>query len=685
MTTMNNNNNNNNNNNKTREEEKEAEVLDCIERAIELLTRSFIYTSAESSHKCVIIEGTTIDVDDDESFLLKRRREEYLVVRFSKKKKNSNNNNSNSNSNEVEENENVYRWKGNPLENRKSFVRFCSALSREKLPIIILLRERRYKTKTMKELIRFMEVYAHLSNEGIRCAVVIANDDEKKIEESSSIKRNNERHRLYRWRGNDGFMFGCSAKAVHDSWGEEMRRLYKKVTEFVDGEYYERDETCVMLLNNNMNMKKTNIELYQNICLDVPEQLQEVSQDIVNLIRSRIKERDNDNYDDNNACYKVAISTRERFDMFKQWHYVETLPSLYGVYLEIQIGNELDTTPIAYISFHTEEAPPNFKCVASSVDMSVAQEFAVVDRLVVNPEYRKKGLKELLLKIGCDAFHERGIPCRIKTSSSSASSALNKCKEILAFEKFKTSKDTGKEKSSGRRMIIVNVPAQQSHKASNTSCDKGEGKDMRKDVARWLNALSPDTCDKLTPKIRTIFDNITNDEDRVFVSEFALRLISMSPIFRKLISACVKGTRLECFLRERLAEEIKKLSTTEENAAALLSEEERSARKRFLCAFLENINDIGDSSYSLSSSSFLFTKENACALSRQQVFDEFKQELKNIRIVDEDKSLASHAAVKRGQRAGWSFFYVGSPLIRRDDKRKFMFDSSSNAFIEIHY
>ena len=55
--------------------------------------------------------------------------------------------------------------------------------------------------------------------------------------------------------------------------------------------------------------------------------------------------------------FVVVESTRERYEGFKKWHYVESLPTMHGVYLEVVKANDDENLIIGYASFHTEQAP----------------------------------------------------------------------------------------------------------------------------------------------------------------------------------------------------------------------------------------------------------------------------------------------------------------------------------------
>jgi GNAT superfamily N-acetyltransferase len=353
---------------------------------------------------------------------------------------------------------------------------------------------------------------------------------------------------------------------------------------------------------------------------------------------------------------------------------VTSLPTLHGVYLEV-VGKADDDKDddernlIGYASFHTEQAPPQFENVVDNLNASKVQRFCVVNRLVVNPKFRGKGVKELLLRAGCDLYHAKGIPCRITTSAYTAKVSLDACK-LLAFERFKSRKDTGKERSSGKRKIVVNVPTStQKCKEADDDNDEKKEREVKRDVLRTLNALTPDSCAKLTPKLRETFDALS-ENDLTYVSGYVISLARLAPQLRKLLADAVLGTRLENLVRKDAQKEIEKLSTS---SSFHLSEEEVSARVRFLNAFVSEMNS------EKNAARYLGAKDFALAMTRQDVFTAAKRDMSALRIVEEDSNI--FAEVKRGQRSGWSYIYIGNPVTRRIDGKNFTFDGETNRFI----
>ena len=66
---------------------------------------------------------------------------------------------------------------------------------------------------------------------------------------------------------------------------------------------------------------------------------------------------------------------------------------------------------------------------------------------------------------------------------------------------------------------------------------------------------------------------------------------------------------------------------------------------------------------------------------RAVVFTAAKRDMSALRIVEEDSNI--FAEVKRGQRSGWSYIYIGNPVTRRIDGKNFTFDGETNRFISI--
>ena len=484
--------------------------------------------------------------------------------------------------------------------------------------------------------------------------------------------------------GFDAFEWGCgiiASEKANLGWRAEVKRLAKTFAEN-SGMTYQEDETALTMVSSSSSHffraaddeeeeEEDTRDYFPSVHLRVREQLLEVSNDISNLFRDN---REKYRSDDGSNFFVVVESTRERYDDFKRWHYVTSLPTLHGVYLEV-VGKADDDKDddernlIGYASFHTEQAPPQFENVVDNLNASKVQRFCVVNRLVVNPKFRGKGVKELLLRAGCDLYHAKGIPCRITTSAYTAKVSLDACK-LLAFERFKSRKDTGKERSSGKRKIVVNVPTStQKCKEADDDNDEKKEREVKRDVLRTLNALTPDSCAKLTPKLRETFDALS-ENDLTYVSGYVISLARLAPQLRKLLADAVLGTRLENLVRKDAQKEIEKLSTS---SSFHLSEEEVSARVRFLNAFVSEMNS------EKNAARYLGAKDSALAMTRRDVFTAAKRDMSALRIVEEDSNI--FADVKRGQRSGWSYIYIGNPVTRRIDGKNFTFDGETNRFI----
>ena len=486
--------------------------------------------------------------------------------------------------------------------------------------------------------------------------------------------------------GFDAFEWGCgiiASEKANLGWRAEVKRLAKTFAE-TSGMTFQEDETALTMVSSSSSHffraaddeedeeEEDTRDYFPSVHLRVREQLLEVSNDISNLFRDNREKYRSD--DDGSNSFVVVESTRERYDDFKRWHYVTSLPTLHGVYLEV-VGKADDDKDddernlIGYASFHTEQAPPQFENVVDNLNASKVQRFCVVNRLVVNPKFRGKGVKELLLRAGCDLYHAKGIPCRITTSAYTAKVSLDACK-LLAFERFKSRKDTGKERSSGKRKIVVNVPTStQKCKEADDDNDEKKEREVKRDVLRTLNALTPDSCAKLTPKLRETFDALS-ENDLTYVSGYVISLARLAPQLRKLLADAVLGTRLENLVRKDAQKEIEKLSTS---SSFHLSEEEVSARVRFLNAFVSEMNS------EKNAARYLGAKDSALAMTRQDVFTAAKRDMSALRIVEEDSNI--FAEVKRGQRSGWSYIYIGNPVTRRIDGKNFTFDGETNRFI----
>ena len=565
-----------------------------------------------------------------------------------------------------------YAWKGkSPLRDASSLKHFAEILLGED--------QKQYSTIALlcggvgcqgAKMMRAFQLFLGLAASKRRGARTITMSIERKNIVPAQ-RTNGNRHDWLRVKHTNGsFEWGSGIIEDAERWQREVRRLAKTIAGSVDGiTFREDEETMTMTCTSSSSSQLKDEEecfRFPSVQLRIKEQLREVSDDIAKLFREKRERYRND-------AFIVVESTRERYEGFKKWHYVESLPTMHGVYLEVVKANDDENLIIGYASFHTEQAPPQFENVVDTLNASKVQRFCVVNRLVVNPKFRGKGVKELLLRAGCDLYHMKGIPCRITTSAYSAKVSLDMC-GLLAFERFKSMKDTGKERSSGKRKIIVNVPPVQ--KSDDEKSDDFESKkEVKRDILRTLNALTPDSSAKLTPKLRQTFD-VLSEDDKTSVSGYIISLARLAPQYRKLLADAVLGTRLESIVRKDAQKEIEKLLST---SSYFLSEEEVSARMRFLNSFVDEMN------FKKGSTRYLGAKDSALAMTRQDVFTSAKQDMKTLRIVDEDSSdsINNNANVKRGQRSGWSYVYIGTPFTRRYDGHKFTFDTETNRFCSI--
>ena len=564
-----------------------------------------------------------------------------------------------------------YAWKGkSPLRDASSLKHFAEILLGED--------QKHHSTIALlcggkgcqgAKILRAFQLYLGLAASKRRGARTITMSIERKNIVPAQ-RTNGNRHDWLRVKHTNGsFEWGSDIIEDAERWQREVRRLAKTIAESVDGITFREDEEMMTMTCTSSSSSRLKDEeecfRFPSVQLRIKEQLREVSDDIAKLFREKRERYRND-------AFVVVESTRERYEGFKKWHYVESLPTMHGVYLEVVKANDDENLIIGYASFHTEQAPPQFENVVDTLNASKVQRFCVVNRLVVNPKFRGKGVKELLLRAGCDLYHMKGIPCRITTSAYTAKVSLDMC-GLLAFERFKSRKDTGKERSSGKRKIIVNVPPAQESDDENSD-DFESKKEVKRDILRTLNALTPDSSAKLTPKLRQTFD-VLSEDDKTSVSGYIISLARLAPQYRKLLADAVLGTRLESIVRKDAQKEIEKLSTS----SYFLSEEEVSARMRFLNSFVDEMN------FKKGSTRYLGAKDSALAMTRQDVFTSAKQDMKTLRIVDEDSSdsINNNANVKRGQRSGWSYVYIGTPFTRRYDGHKFTFDTETNRFCSI--
>ena len=643
--------------------------------------------------------------EEEEEKSDKRRVDEVVV--FGKSSSSSSSCNDDDDDDDDDDNIKTHRWRGkSPLRDKSSLKHFMEILLRwikEEGEV-----ERRKQTKKIVLLaggdgcagVKLLRVFQlclsllrrrrrrkqHLQKTTTTIAMII--EHEKLV---PVMKTNGNRQDWLRVRnthsggGFDAFEWGCgiiASEKANLGWRAEVKRLAKTFAEN-SGMTYQEDETALTMVSSSSSHffraaddeeeeEEDTRDYFPSVHLRVREQLLEVSNDISNLFRDNREKYRSD--DDGSNSFVVVESTRERYDDFKRWHYVTSLPTLHGVYLEV-VGKADDDKDddernlIGYASFHTEQAPPQFENVVDNLNASKVQRFCVVNRLVVNPKFRGKGVKELLLRAGCDLYHAKGIPCRITTSAYTAKVSLDACK-LLAFERFKSRKDTGKERSSGKRKIVVNVPTStQKCKEADDDNDEKKEREVKRDVLRTLNALTPDSCAKLTPKLRETFDALS-ENDLTYVSGYVISLARLAPQLRKLLADAVLGTRLENLVRKDAQKEIEKLSTS---SSFHLSEEEVSARVRFLNAFVSEMNS------EKNAARYLGAKDSALAMTRQDVFTAAKRDMSALRIVEEDSNI--FAEVKRGQRSGWSYIYIGNPVTRRIDGKNFTFDGETNRFI----
>ena len=154
-------------------------------------------------------------------------------------------------------------------------------------------------------------------------------------------------------------------------------------------------------------------------------------------------------------------------------------------------------------------------------------------------------------------------------------------------------KDTGKERSSGKRKIIVNVPPAQKSDDENSD-DFESKKEVKRDILRTLNALTLDSSAKLTPKLRQTFD-VLSEDDKTSVSGYIISLARLAPQYRKLLADAVLGTRLESIVRKDAAKkEIEKLLDV-----FLFSQRRRSLGENAIFELVRGRNEFQEGFYSL--------------------------------------------------------------------------------------
>ena len=195
----------------------------------------------------------------------------------------------------------------------------------------------------------------------------------------------------------------------------------------------------------------------------------------------------------------------------------------------------------------------------------------------------------------------------------------------------------------------MNVPTSIKMQRSRRRQRREEGEKSR-GVLRTLNALTPDSC---KAHAKASKPDALSENDLTYVSGYVISLARLAPQLRKLLADAVLGTRLENLVRKDAQKEIEKLSTS---SSFHLSEEEVSARVRFLNAFVSEMNS------EKNAARYLGAKDSALAMTRRDVFTAAKRDMSALRIVEEDSNI--FADVKRGQRSGWSYIYIGNPVTK---------------------
>lgn len=236
----------------------------------------------------------------------------------------------------------------------------------------------------------------------------------------------------------------------------------------------------------------------------------------------------------------LVESTAERWTDggYARLHYVASPPGPHGVYYELELA-DASKERIGYVAFSALQSGDQVTASSQYPFSSPDSVFttAQVDRLCVTPRHRRRGVKELLLRAPCDAFHSLGLPVRIKTAKESVVVSFTSC-ELLVFERVKDPSARGVAKSRGAKRSVV-LPRLDNHHQTPMDRWKNDDDDDR-DYSNWTTRAKDG--ESQSTATATAHGSLPNRKKSNPLSDFTAALNRASPDNLHRIVATLKET-----------------------------------------------------------------------------------------------------------------------------------------------
>ena len=315
-------------------------------------------------------------------------------------------------------------------------------------------------------------------------------------------------------------------------WLEEHARAIEVVADEVT-----IDEDC--LFASSVKQWKTDEDAIQRLSLTMAEQLDDVSDKVRAHVRRDSITPEGQSLRDG-ALVNLVESTAERWTDggYARLHYVTSPPGPHGVYYELELA-DASKERIGYVAFSAlqsgDQVTSSSQYPFSSPDTVFTT--AQVDRLCVTPRHRRRGVKELLLRAPCDAFHSLGLPVRIKTAKESVVASFTSC-ELLVFERVKDPSARGVAKSRGAKRSVV-LPRLDNHHQTPMDRWKNDDDDDR-DYSNWTTRAKNGESQSMSTA--TARGSLPNRKKSNPLSDFTAALNRTSPDNLHRIVATLKET-----------------------------------------------------------------------------------------------------------------------------------------------
>lgn len=269
------------------------------------------------------------------------------------------------------------------------------------------------------------------------------------------------------------------------AWHREIARALRVFTHQTDGRIVVDDDDDGVIVATARERWSSPDDPIQRLTLGVADQLDDVGDRVRAFVAARDRERDRDLALDDGAAVRLVPSSPERWSEggYGALHYVSANPERCGVYYEVEIS--ASGARVGYIAARAIQSDPDSDATYhpfSSPDFVFTT--AQVERLCVVPEARRRGVKEILLRDVCDAFHALGLPVRIKTAKESVVASFRRC-ALLAFERVKDPKANGVRKTRGTKSVVVLPTTNSGTTTASAPSRWSQDDDDERDYSNW--------------------------------------------------------------------------------------------------------------------------------------------------------------------------------------------------------